>query len=71
MTAQRQVGGYEWRNELDRLTHIGEQLGTKLEELGRTAPTVDASRKFIELLSLSNQVSVKALKLRNYQVKNE
>lgn len=71
MSARRQVGAYEWRNELDKLSHIGEQMASELTELSRHTPTVDATRTVVRLLSLSSQVSVKSLKLREYQVRDE
>ena len=68
---RRQAGGYEWRNECDKLSHIGEQIGAELTELSRNAPTVEAARAIVRLLLLSNQVSLKSLRLREYQVRSD
>lgn len=67
---RRLVGGYEWRNELEKIERLGERLRAGLAELGRDTRTVEQSRHVLELVSLSSEVSVKALKLRSYQVQD-
>jgi hypothetical protein len=63
------VTGYEWRNELDAINRIGERMRAGLVELGRDAKTIEHSYRLLELLALSSEVSVKALELKDYQVK--
>jgi len=71
MTARRQVGAYEWRNELDKMSRISQQMADELVELSRHTSTVDGTRTVVKLLSYSNQIAVNSLKLREYQVKPE
>lgn len=64
---RRQVNGYEWRHELDAIHGLGERMATRLVEMSQSAPTVQASRQYIELVGMSSQVSIKALKLKDYK----
>lgn len=66
---RRLVGAYEWNSQLDDIKGIGEKLRAKLTELGKYAATVETSRQITELVSLSSEVSVKALELKGYRVK--
>lgn len=66
-STRRLVGAYEWRNELGKIDRLGEQLRMKLMELSKEARTVEHSRNFTELVALSSEVSIKALKLKEYQ----
>lgn len=71
MTTRRLVGAYEWRNQLDAIKGIGERIKKELTEMGKNASTVETSRRITELVSLSSDVSVKALELKGYKVKDE
>ena len=64
---RRIVGAYAWRDDLERIKRIGEQMRVGLMELSRDARTVEASRRYTELVALSSEVSIKALELKDYQ----
>lgn len=66
-TTRRLVGANEWRHELDHIEQLGERLRASIAELGKDARTVEHSRRFTELVALSSEVSVKALRLKLYQ----
>lgn len=65
------VGGYLWRDELDDLAAIGQELASDLAEMSQLAPTVQATRQYAKLIKLSSQMSIKALQLKNYRIKHE
>lgn len=67
MSTRRNVGAYEWRNELDKLKRKSEQLRIGLVELSRDARTVEATRQYLQLVSLSSEIEVKALELKDYK----
>lgn len=64
---RRIVGAYAWRDDLEKIRRIGEQMRVGLMELSRDARTVEASRRYTELVALSSEVSIKALELKDYQ----
>jgi len=64
---RRKINGYEWRNELDKLDRLGEQMASDALELSREASSVNTIRTLMRLLDNSRQVSVKALELKGYK----
>lgn len=65
--SRREVGGYEWNNELLRIQRLGETLTDELVMLGRYARSVEAANHVTRLVSLSSQITVKALELQDYK----
>lgn len=68
---RRSVGGYEYRNALEEIEGLGEQLENELTDLGLLAPNVETSRRFIRLIMMSSQIRVTAMGLREYRIKTQ
>ena len=62
---RRQVGGYEWVNELDEIAALGQTLTTGLVELGKNARSVETANLITRYVSISAAISVKALELQD------
>lgn len=64
---RRQVGGYEWDNELESISGMGQTLTRELIELGKQARSVETANQITRLVGISSQISVKALELQDYK----
>lgn len=67
LRSRRQVGGYEWGNSLEDIKGMGETLTRELVKLGKQARTVETANRITHLVSISSQISVKAMELQDYK----
>lgn len=65
------AGGYIWQEELEAIADGGQEIAQEFRELVDHAPTTQAARRYGKLASEALQISVKALKLKNFRVKYE
>jgi hypothetical protein len=67
MNNRRLVGGYVWQEEVNEITQLTERVNSGLIALSKQARTVETANEITQLVAITSQISVKAMRLKEYR----